>query len=1268
MILVLFSINSFSQQNLNTNISWNAQRPFSKESDIVAATTTQDAVYSTQFIDGFGRPVETNIKQSSPSGLDQIQFHVYDATGRETQQYLPFTYNNGGSFIAVSSAQSSQSSFYQGIYTGEGNFYGKTDFENSPLNRPSKVYGPGNNYVGALRGVTTQYLVNNAAENVKIWNISTAQGSLPTNSSTYPTGQLYKTITTNEQGIQNIEYKNTDGQVILKKVRFSAALDQGSSSGSTHTGFLCTYYVYDDYSNLRFVITPTVVHIMDSLNNWAITQAQSDNLCYRTEYDLFNRPIIKKDPGSGEKWVVYDQRGRIVMRQDINLRNQQKWEYIQYDNLDRVTTTGLMTDPNNYNNLSYHQGLAINSTAYPTISNYTIEQLSQSYYDNYNWATGVGLPATIDASQASNSTYFLTASNSSYPFPQTIAQTPLTRGMQTGTKVEILGKGTYLYSEIFYDNKGRSVQTQQTNITGGIDESTNQYSWSGLLLRNLLQHVYKGSSGTQTHIILTINSYDPLGRISNTTKTIFSSLANGTRINSSAITIATYNYDELGRKKIENLGVQSGSNIPLETRQYDYNVRGWLLGVNRAYVQNTGSSTNSLNTGENFTTPNSPSAGNLFGFDIGYDNQQNNLPGSGYAAVQYGGNATGTTWKSDYDGEIRKYDYTYDYAGRLTGAAFTQFQQNVGFNNSAGIDYSVSGISYDYNGNLVSMTQKGLANILATQSVVIDQLQYIYNPLNGAPTNQLSYVTDTASAHPGLGDFTQLTTGTNNAYSYDANGNIISDANRIINNIHYNYINLPDSISFTANAYIRYVYDAMGNKLQKIINNNSTGTSIITTINYVAEFEYRNDTMLFVVHEQGRSRINSYNGSTYYTFDYYLKDQLGSVRMVITDDPNSSLILEAMNYYPMGLAMKWLDKTQNLSTHNYFGFQGKEMQNMEFGSSGLEEYDFSARYYDQQLGIWHNPDPAGQFISPYLAMGNNWSNGIDPSGKNFWRWAFAILDPIGYIGASLESNGNWNPDNWNKDWLKGGITADIIAASVFVGVTDMTTPAILTNTLGLGAAGTNIAVGASIGVAQNVGSQLLQDGGKWNWDNEFAASVSGAISGAFQSGYMQAKIDDSWWHLGSAESNPYGGWFSGVTSDVVGSVLSTSAKTAIMGGHWFDNVLVNSAQNAFGQIAHNFVSSGATFGDNGNNADGAPKVQNWVDGIWTENNHSNFATNAIFNFSTNTVSALFQQIFTGNLFNPHPFAGSFDGSSLLSNLFPNTYSGWLSDQFNSWNP
>lgn len=65
---------------------------------------------------------------------------------------------------------------------------------------------------------------------------------------------------------------------------------------------------------------------------------------------------------------------------------------------------------------------------------------------------------------------------------------------------------------------------------------------------------------------------------------------------------------------------------------------------------------------------------------------------------------------------------------------------------------------------------------------------------------------------------------------------------------------------------------------------------------------------------------------------------------------------------------------------------------------------------------------------------------------------------------------------------------------------------------------------------------------------------------------------------------------------------------------------------------------------------------------------TNFVNNSIFNFASNSAAALVQQAFTGNLFDPKPFDGTFNAGSLFSNLLPNTVAGWSSDQFNSWNP
>jgi RHS repeat-associated protein len=109
-------------------------------------------------------------------------------------------------------------------------------------------------------------------------------------------------------------------------------------------------------------------------------------------------------------------------------------------------------------------------------------------------------------------------------------------------------------------------------------------------------------------------------------------------------------------------------------------------------------------------------------------------------------------------------------------------------------------------------------------------------------------------------------------------------------------------------------------------------------------------------------------------------------------------MLEETHYYPDGLIMAGIsDKAWNKLQNNYH-YQGNEIQNQEWNDgSGLEEDDFNARFYDPQLGRWNTQDPAGQYASPYLGMGNNWMNGTDPNGQ----W-FGIDDIIAsFVGGVL---------------------------------------------------------------------------------------------------------------------------------------------------------------------------------------------------------------------------------------------------------------------------
>src|SRR5699024_2122789 len=161
-------------------------------------------------------------------------------------------------------------------------------------------------------------------------------------------------------------------------------------------------------------------------------------------------------------------------------------------------------------------------------------------------------------------------------------------------------------------------------------------------------------------------------------------------------------------------------------------------------------------------------------------------------------------------------------------------------------------------------------------------------------------VTD-ATNHPS--GFTPSSTPlSQDAYEYDAFGNLTKDRHKGITNIIYNHLHQPKELfvsNGTHTGSISYLYDANGKKVQKQVMEGQR----LTIIDYLDGFQYLDGKLDFLPHAEGYVKAVHTGSTTEYHYVFHYTDHLGNIRLSYGRDPetNEIAILKESHYYPFGL-------------------------------------------------------------------------------------------------------------------------------------------------------------------------------------------------------------------------------------------------------------------------------------------------------------------------------------------------------------------------------
>ena len=469
--------------------------------------------------DGFGGVSQKIHVGITPQGKDLTESYEYNSLGNLQSRTLPVPVLSEGASGNYKQILKSAQEYY-----GHSNVCSRFAYEASHRSLLLKEFGVGDEWTG--KAVSKKYSCN--LESIPVQRckryLVSAGGELVESDSPYADGSLRGIRSEDEDGNMHWEFYNSENQLVLSRI-----LD-----GDT---FFDTYFVYDEYGNLVFVLPPGYQDHPDL-----------DLYAYIYRYDYLDRLVYKKLPGCAPSYLIYDAAHRLVFSQDGCQRNDSLWSFFVYDVYGRVVVEGECS------NSDKHVRTAGETVVLGTLMEgdtglaYSGYQSSfdlvdpcvyvVNYYDTYDFRTRNGFSA--------------------YNFPEgTVSAT----GNLTGSILCTHGSSGFIYSADYYDINKRIVKSLSSRVNGGMDTYATEYSFQGSPLSVL--HTHTDSSGYSLTERYTY-TYDHSSRLTRVSHQYD---------NNPSVLLLEHTYDELGRLQTDKL--DNG----IYATDYAYNIRNWLTGI-----------------------------------------------------------------------------------------------------------------------------------------------------------------------------------------------------------------------------------------------------------------------------------------------------------------------------------------------------------------------------------------------------------------------------------------------------------------------------------------------------------------------------------------------------------------------------------------------------------------------------------------------------------------------------------------------------------------